>query len=50
MEFYKKTASTNENINKWSIIYKSEVPEYIDAANKIYNKEYDSAITDLKTN
>lgn len=46
--FIKKSASTNENINKWSMIYKSEVPEYIDAANKIYNKEYDSAIADLK--
>ncbi|MDP8313725.1 MAG: hypothetical protein RAP70_01455 [Candidatus Celaenobacter antarcticus] len=40
--------SVNKKINKQTIIYKSEMPEYIDAANKIYKKEYDSAIEDLK--
>lgn len=40
--------SSKGKINKPTIIYKSEMPEYIDAANKIYNKEYDSAITELK--
>lgn len=50
MGIFKKlfSVSTAEKIKKPTIIYKSEMPEYIDAANKIYNKEYDSAILDLK--
>ena len=40
--------SNKEKSTRPTIIYKSEMPEYIDAANKIYNKEYDSAIVDLK--
>jgi len=31
-----------------TVIYESKLPDYIDSANKIYNKQYDSAISDLK--
>lgn len=34
--------------NTSKVIHKSKIPDYIDAANKIYNKDYDSAISDLK--
>ena len=38
---------TDEKSKASTILYKSEMPNYIDSANKIYNKEYDSAIIDL---
>jgi len=49
MGFFKKLFGTksDEKSNETKIIYKSEMPDFIDSANKIYNKEYDSAIFDL---
>jgi hypothetical protein len=49
MGIFKKTVDSKnykESVEP-IIIYKYGIPEYIDAANKIYNREYDSAINDL---
>ncbi|MCJ7812650.1 hypothetical protein MUP95_04935 [bacterium] len=43
-----KSKMSKKPINENAIVYKSKIPEYIDSANKIYNKQYDSAIIDLK--
>lgn len=43
-----KNKTSKKPINENTIIYKSKMPEYIDSANKIYNKQYDSAIKSLK--
>ena len=43
-----KNKTSKKPINENIIIYKSKIPEYIDSANKIYNKQYDSAIKSLK--
>lgn len=50
MGFFKKLfgSKSGEKSNETKIIYKSEMPDFIDSANKIYNKEYDSAISDLR--
>ena len=42
------SALNKEKIKEPAIIFKSEMPEFIGSANKIFNKEYDSAIVDLK--
>jgi tetratricopeptide (TPR) repeat protein len=49
MDFLKKLFGTklDEKSIETKVIYKSEIPDFIDSANKIYNKEYDSAIADL---
>lgn len=45
--FFNKSDS-NKRRNSNEVVYESKLPDYIDAANKIYNKEYDAALVELK--
>src|SRR5690554_3048984 len=44
MSFFKKLFKNKKS----EIIFETKMPDYIAPANKIFNKEYDSAILDLK--
>lgn len=44
MSFFKKIFNSNKDAE---IIKETEIPDYVEAANKTYNKEFDSAIKDL---